>query len=167
MAEEYRQIEGFENYKVSNLGNIRNSKTGRVLTPGIGKVGYYIVNLSKDGKQVSNYIHTLVAKAFIENPENKPCVDHADSNKLNNNVNNLRYATRRENSQNATISKRNTSGCKGVAWQKKAKKWEAHIMIGGTKVHLGLFNSLEDAKQARIRRANQAFGEFTNACERF
>lgn len=89
--------------------------------PGLCKSGYKIVNLSKQGKQVSKYIHTLVAKAFIANPENKPCVDHADSNKLNNNVTNLRYATRRENSQNATMSKRNTSGCKGVGWQKRQR----------------------------------------------
>lgn len=164
MAEEYRPIENFANYEVSNFGNVRNSKTGRVLVPGRNKVGYYIVNLSKDKKQVTNYVHTLVAKAFIPNPENKPCVDHINSVKTNNNVTNLRYATKRENSQNAVISRRNKSGCKGVGWNKKTKKWEAHIMINGSKVHLGLFNSLEDAKIARINKANQAFGEFVNDC---
>ena len=60
----------------------------------------------------------------------------------------------------------NTSGVKGVAWSKNAKQWKAQIMIDGIYIYLGLFTNIEDAKRARMIRANQAFGVFTNACEK-
>ena len=86
MEEEYKSIVDFENYEVSNFGNVRNIKTGRILKPSIDSHGYYKVSLCKDKKQTTKKIHQLVANAFIENPENKSCVDHIDGNNLNNNV---------------------------------------------------------------------------------
>ena len=110
-------------------------------------------------------MHRLVACAFINNPDNKECVDHKDNNKTNNHITNLRWATTNENQHNSSISSRNTSGCKGVCWHKKAKKWHARIMIDGIHVFIGLFDNLEDARTARFNRANEAFGIYTNACE--
>lgn len=165
MAEEYQQIEGFNDYEVSNMGNVRNANTGRVLRPSNGS-GYCVVILRRDGKSVSKNVHELVAKTFIHNPENKPCVDHINGNKLDNNVNNLRYATKRENSRNAKLSKANTSGVKGITFDKKSKKWLAQIMINGRNIYIGRFRNIEDAKQARVNKANIAFGEFVNVCER-
>eukprot|EP01038_Epipyxis_sp_PR26KG_P017467 gene17467-24167_t len=51
----------------------------------------------------------------------------------------------------------NKSGIKGVSFNSNRNKWEAYIMIDGIKIHLGLFKTIEEAKQARINRANQAF----------
>jgi hypothetical protein len=83
--EEYKLIDGYENYEVSSFGNVRNvSKTGRVLKPGHDKDGYLRVNLSKDGKCKDNKIHRLMAMTFIDNIENKRCVDHIDNDKTNN-----------------------------------------------------------------------------------
>ena len=90
MAEEFRIIKDFPNYSISNLGRVRNNATDRILKPGIDGRGYYYVNLCKDGYAYAKNIHKLVALMFIENPDNKPYVDHIDCNKQNNNVINLR-----------------------------------------------------------------------------
>ena len=111
-------------------------------------------------------MHILVANAFIANPDGKACVDHIDNIKSNNNINNLRWATNSENQHNKSMSKNNTSGVKGVVWHKGKAKWQSQIMIDGMQIYLGLFTNIEDAKQARMIRANQAFGIYTNACEK-
>ena len=109
----------------------------------------------------------LVASEFIPNSENKCFVDHINNCKTNNNITNLRWATSVQNNQNASMRKDNTSGVKGVSWHKGNKKWHSQITIDGIQIHLGSFNNIEDVKQARITRANQAFGVFTNSCEKF
>jgi hypothetical protein len=110
-------------------------------------------------------IHQLVANAFIDNFENKKCVDHIDNNKTNNNINNLRWATLTENQQNRQLNNNNTSGCKGIYFNKKCKKWYAQITVDGTQIHLGYFDNIEDAKKARVARAKEVFGIFLNNCE--
>ena len=166
MEEEYKIIKGFENYEVSNLGNVRNNKTGRILKPGIDGRGYYKVNLCSDGKQYTKRIHKLVAEAFILNPYNKNCVDHIDNDRLNNNVSNLRYATFQENSMNQKLSSKNTSNYKGISYHKPSKKWRALISINGKLKHLGLFDKIEDAVNCRVEKAEELFGEFKNSCEK-
>jgi hypothetical protein len=164
--EEYRTIVGYENYEVSNFGNVKTIKFNRILKAGIDGGKYYMVYLSIDGKKTNKRIHKLVTQTFLENPDNKPCVDHIDGNKLNNNVSNLRYATHSENSQNCKIRTDNTSGSKGVSFNKASNKWTAQIKIDGISIHLGLFENKEDAIQARIIKANQVFGIYTNLCEK-
>jgi len=164
--EEYRPIIDFDNYEVSNLGNVRNIKTGRILKGSVNGRGYLMVGLSKDKKPTKKTIHRIIAEVFIDNPENKPSADHIDNDKKNNDIKNLRWATSKENSQNRKISNRNTSGAKGVTWVKNANKWLAQIKIDGINIYLGLYDTLEDAKEARIKRANEVFGVYTNECEK-
>ena len=166
MQEEYRIIKDFENYEVSNFGNIKNFNTGRILKPLINSNGYYKINLCKDGKTFTKAIHKLVANAFLPNPLNKKCVDHKNNDKLDNNVENLRFASTRENNMNKKLSIKNTSGFKGVHFDKKSKKWKAGICINGTKQHLGYFEKLEDAVKTRVKKAKQIFGEYINKCEK-
>jgi hypothetical protein len=85
---------------------------------------------------------------------------------LNNHSDNLRYATHAENQYNQQLRIDNTSGHKGICFREKRNKWVAKIQIDGITINLGYFDNKEDAIQARITRANAAFGIYTNACER-
>ena len=93
MEEEiYVTIPGHDNYKVSNLGNVRNMKD-RKLQLRLHK-GYLCVTVSVCHQQNKLYLHRLVASAFLpRNPDDKPIIYHVDRNKLNNTVNNLRFVT--------------------------------------------------------------------------
>ncbi len=162
----FKQITGYEKYSVSNLGQVLNYTTGRILKPCLDGGGYVNVNLCKDGKQKTITVHRLVAMAFIENLENKICIDHINNIKTDNRAENLRWATHGENNQNAKLSTRNTTGIKGVCFNKKNKKWRAQIMIDGKQIHIGYYKTIEEATTARRKMANSIYGEFMNDCER-
>ena len=101
MQEIWKDIKGYEGlYQVSNLGNVKSLKTNKNLYSSNAK-GYRRVGLFK-GKRKGYSIHRLVAQAFIPNPENKPCVNHKDCNRANNNVNNLEWCTHKENNNYKT-----------------------------------------------------------------
>ena len=99
------------------------------------KSGYYHVNLINDTNRKILKVHRLVAKSFIENPENKPEVNHKDKNKLNNNVSNLEWNTRLENCQHRSI---------GLIYKSNKNKLINRLdkMTGEI---LEKFNSIEDA----------------------
>ena len=92
----WKKITNFENYEVSNYGNVRNKKTNKYLKKENTK-GYLRISLSKNGKVKRFQIHRLVALNFIENLQNKKCVNHIDGNKFNNCVSNLEWCTHSEN----------------------------------------------------------------------
>ncbi|MBQ6004894.1 MAG: NUMOD4 motif-containing HNH endonuclease [Selenomonadaceae bacterium] len=100
-------------YQVSNFTRIRSLYRGkvRIIKPDIIHTGYLRVTLYKDGKTKSYYVHVLVAKAFIPNPENKPCVNHRDGNKQNNAIDNLEWVTQSENARHAYETGLRKSGC--------------------------------------------------------
>ena len=165
MEEVYKVIEGFDNYEVSNLGNVRNVKTQKVLKGRKNTHGYHSVSLYKNDNASNKLIHRLVAGAFLDNADDKECVDHIDNNRINNCISNLRYATKSENQYNRIMNVNNTSGFKGVSFHAKRKKWDASIKIDGITIHLGQFINKEDAILARITKANQVFGSYKNVCE--
>ena len=102
----WKTIKDFEDYQVSNLGNVKmtaNNATRkeRILKPLVTNRGYYRVALYKDKKPNFFTIHRLVAIYFIDNPENKSQVNHKDGNKENNIVSNLEWMSNKENSDHA------------------------------------------------------------------
>ena len=106
---EWRDIEEFNgSYQVSDSGQVRNTKSGIVLKQHYAgsTVKYPIVvlcNGSHSGKKkyTRRYVHRLVANAFVPNPNNKPEVNHIDSNPFNNSAGNLEWVTHSENMRHA------------------------------------------------------------------
>jgi hypothetical protein len=167
MSEEiYKIINGYENYEVSDLGNVRNVTTNKILKGSSNSGGYLLVGLYVNGTKKTKPIHSLVAMAFLDNVEYKPLVDHINNHKQDNRLVNLRYANSSENGQNSKLSSRNTSGFKGVSFYKPTNKWLATIRIDGILINLGYYKTKEEARDVRVQKANEVFGVFTNSCEK-
>ena len=157
----WRLITGFVNYQISNIGRVRNTDTGKILKPVKNGRGYYCVTLSQDKVQIQKYIHRLVALEFLENPDNKPSVDHINGDKTNNCVSNIRWVNHSENGMNTRKRSKNSSSIyKGVYWHKQHQKWGARIMIDRKQIHLGYFHDEKEAARAYNKRALELFGEY-------
>lgn len=114
-TEIWRPVNQYEGlYEVSNMGRVRSLDritnyidgrvrkfNGRMISPRKAGAGYYQVGLSNNGSKKRDYIHRLVAEAFIPNPKNLPEVNHLDGNKLNNRLSNLEWTTSSENKKHA------------------------------------------------------------------
>ena len=128
-VEIWKDIKGYEGlYQVSNKGRVKSLnryannngtlqfRPERILKQNIQKAGRSrrcTVALSKKSKIKRIRVHRLVAEAFIPNPENKPQIDHIDTNMENNNVENLRWVTHKENMNNPLTRKRHSEVKKG------------------------------------------------------
>ena len=97
-----KDIPGYEGiYAATEDGHIWSYRANRFLNQSPDTNGYLHVHVRKDKEKYKKLpVHRLVALAFIENPENKPTVDHIDRNILNNNLSNLRWATMSEQNKN-------------------------------------------------------------------
>ena len=130
-------------------------------------MGYNLVALydETNNKAIGKLIHRLVLHAFENNKINKPYVDHIDNNPLNNCLFNLRFATIAENQHNKSLNRNNSSGVKGVSWRADKNKWSVSIYHNSKKIHVGYFDKLKSAQQARQAKANELFGEFIHSSE--
>ncbi len=117
--------------------------------------GYAARSIVESKKRKLVYLHR-----FILQPEKGAHVDHADGDKLNNQRSNLRTCTAVENRRNSKHYASNTSGHKGVAFDKFTGNWKAYINIDGKTVHLGRFPTAELAAEHRNGVAEKVFGEF-------
>ena len=133
--ERWKIVPGFPLYEVSNSGKIRSidrtlqDVNGRVLhykqkerRTMINNKGYAYVSVKQNGKPVKLYIHRAVALAFIDNPCNKPCVNHIDNNPLNNNVENLEWCTKQENTDWMVVQGRNKRDKHWLMMQEQARR---------------------------------------------
>lgn len=117
MGEIWKDIPGYNGiYQASNVGNVRSidrlitTKSGfvkplkgKIMKGGLYPNGYCLVVLQFNGKSITTSKHILVAKAFIENPENKRCVNHKNSIRIDNRVENLEWVTHSENTKHGIL----------------------------------------------------------------
>lgn len=89
-------------------------------------------------------------------------VDHKHGVEDGDGIDNLQEATNQQNCAKQNKSKNNTSGVKGVSWQKSRNKWIANININGKQKNLGRFDTIEEAQNAYNQKAKEIFGEFYN-----
>lgn len=117
---------------------------------------YAVRCVNVDGKKKHVYMH----RHLLGITDKNVCVDHIDRDSLNNQRSNLRTCTKAENLMNRGVHPRNTSGFKGVTFDPPTKKWRARLMVNRKNLHVGLFNSAEDAALAYNKAAKKHFGEF-------
>ena len=137
----WKNVKNFEGlYQVSNLGRVKSlnynrTRKEKILKNKYDKGGYCQINLWKYGQMKHFLVHRLVAEAFIDNSNNKPCIDHIDGNRSNNRVENLRWCTYKENSNNPITLQRMSEALKGknnpnygkhLSEETKRKMSEAH-----------------------------------------
>jgi hypothetical protein len=140
MEEIWKDIPGYKGlYHVSDFGRVKSFRKlkEKILKPSICTGGYYVITI-RTYKKIR--VHQLVAMAFLNHKPTKmkSVIDHINSDKLDNRVENLQVISQRSN----TSKKQGvfTSKYTGVSWSKDRNKWRAQININGKTTYLGVFN---------------------------
>ena len=152
----FKDIKGYEGlYQVSNLGRIKSLERDiiypngkiqhyneKMLSPNSDKNEYKTIKLCKNGKIKRYLVHRLVAEAFIDNPDNLPCVNHKDENKQNNNVENLEFCSVAYNnsygSRLETLKAKNTGQKRSEETKQKIREAKKGMKVSeNTKIKLG------------------------------
>ncbi len=152
-----RPIKNFEKqYEVSSYGRISNYR--KIMQTYEINSGYLAIKFTLNGVRTSHLVHRLVAKAFLDNPENKTEVNHIDGNKHNNHVSNLEWVSSSENKKHAlatglkiynnpTVGKKLGTGSKyyNVTYDKARDKYMASIAHVGVRYYQKRFDNEIDA----------------------
>ena len=110
MSVEYKDIEGFPGYKIGSDGTILSNKRRKgYINTFVGASGYKFATLYNSGKRSTISLHRLLATTFIPNPNNYPCINHKDENKLNNDLSNLEWCSSSYNRKYGTCETRRTN----------------------------------------------------------
>lgn len=130
MSEDWRTLKDYPEYLVSSWGRVKSIKFSREkILQQYNDSGYYTVCLYKDDKGKRHKVHVLVANAFVDNPDNKPSIDHINQNKLDNHKDNLRWAdfTLQNINKPDRSSHRNISLQKTGSYQVVVKRFKQKI----------------------------------------
>lgn len=122
--------------------------------------GYFVSVTNTKGKRIR--LHNFVYGNIPDGYE----VDHKNRKKYDNRRRNLRLATRAENNINRGLNSSNTSGYVGVSYMKSRGKYRAYITVNSKQISLGLYDTPEEAYQARLEAEQKYFGEFSSLSER-
>lgn len=181
MQEIFKDIIGYEGfYQVSNYGKIKSlyrklerknnrpiTIKERIIKPYITKSshiskGYHYITLRKNNISKKCPVHRLVAVTFIDNYENKLCVNHKDHDTLNNSIDNLEWVSNAENSRFSikSTTRKYSSNYKGVSWDKFKNKWLATITFNYKQMFVGYFKNEIDAAKAYNEAAKKHYKNF-------
>jgi len=162
----YVPINDFPDYSISNYGNVKSYKRykkGKILKTSEDRDGYLHVDLYNETGRKTKKIHQLLAEHFLKDWNPNKLVDHINGIKDDNRLRNLRMVTHSQNSMNRKTHKNNTSGYKGVYWDKQNKKWRVQINIDKYKKKtLGRFKNKEEAIKIRKDAELKHYGEYSN-----
>jgi hypothetical protein len=137
-------------YRVFDNGTIIGKRLGKPMKTIVNRYGYLMVMLMINGKRTNKRVHRLLAEAFLPNYYGLPTVDHKDINKLNNSLYNLKWESYRGQTINRGMMCNNTSGTKGVRFDKRSNTWEASIYKLCGKRTRKSFKTKEDAILQRL-----------------
>lgn len=178
MEEIWKDIPGYEKYYMaSTLGRIKSKdrviktvlkgkeikyiKRGRIMTPCLNSSKYLGLPINTDKLKKSENVHRLIAITFLPNPNNLPCVNHKDENKLNNCVDNLEWCTKSYNHSYGTCIERTSekqrlthSNCITIVGYKENEIIEFHSISSASRY----FNVSHAAISKAIRRGNKCKG---------
>jgi len=138
----------------NDWSNIKQHKWYLLPTPTKGK--YYAATKIK----IQEKITTITMHRLIMNTPKNKVTDHINGNTLDNRKENLRICTSAENQYNRGPQKNNTSGYKGVSWNKQDKKWRAAVKHFGKQIYLGSYNNKEEAAKAYDAKIKELHGKF-------
>lgn len=151
MKEIWKDIEGFEGvYQVSNLGQVKSVRKNKILKPALGKNGYKKLTLSYKGKIYYYRISRLVGLYFVENPYNLPIINHKNRIKTDDFADNLEWTSVRENTCHGITEKELPIGVTSCR-----NKFRARIEINKKCIHIGYFNTPEEASEAYINKLKE------------
>ncbi len=122
------------------------------------KPSYWVVMVNYKNYKVHQIIWVYMTGKWPDK-----LVDHRDLDGTNNRWSNLRLGTNSQNMMNGSIRKDNTTGAKGVSWDRRKERFRARINVGGKEIWLGYFDTVDAAKVAREVAAKQHHGEFARA----
>jgi len=149
-----------KDYKINLKTNqVINKNTGKCIKNSLTKFGYYVVKLYNNGKRKHFQLHRLIFQAH--NPSINILgfdIDHVNQNRLDNNIDNLRLATRSQNLCNIKFQKNNKLGIKNIS-KTKSNTFQVNIMKD-KKNHSKSFKSLEEAIEYRDLKLDELHGEF-------
>ena len=127
------------------------------------KWGYYAVreqHISGSGKKEIK--ERIRMHRLIMNPPKNKQIDHINHNGLDNRKENLRIVTNSQNAMNCRNRSDNTSGYKGITWDKSKNKWQAQIIVNQKNIHLGRYSNIQGAWLARRWGERLYHGEYAN-----
>jgi hypothetical protein len=136
----------------------REFPNGLSIVGSISRSGHRRIEIDGDRFQAHQLAWLLV---HCEWPTGK--IDHANGDPDDNRIANLRPATTAQNMQNSRRFSTNSSGLKGVSFCRQTKRWRAKIVVNGRAIHLGRFQSAEQAHDAYVAAARKYFGDFARA----